>query len=81
MHTWQLQEAKARFSEVVKLANFSPQVITVRGHEEVVIISRKTYSEFANEKQDIVSFIQNSPLKSEDLDFMRDKSLFRDVSL
>lgn len=37
---WQLQEAKNRLSEVVKAArNKGPQVITVRGKEEVAVIA------------------------------------------
>ncbi|MBK5915327.1 type II toxin-antitoxin system Phd/YefM family antitoxin [Rhodocyclus purpureus] len=40
MHTWQLQEAKSRFSELVDctLAE-GPQLVTRRGHEAVVIIA------------------------------------------
>ncbi|HET6546631.1 MAG TPA: type II toxin-antitoxin system Phd/YefM family antitoxin [Rhodanobacteraceae bacterium] len=37
---WQLQEAKNRLSEVVKAAKTKgPQVITVRGKEEVAVVS------------------------------------------
>lgn len=37
---WQLQEAKNRLSEVVKAAKSKgPQVITVRGKEEVAVVS------------------------------------------
>ncbi|MBN8727572.1 MAG: type II toxin-antitoxin system Phd/YefM family antitoxin [Xanthomonadales bacterium] len=38
--SWQLQEAKNRLSEVVRAAKTKgPQVITVRGREEVVVMS------------------------------------------
>jgi antitoxin Phd len=37
---WRLQDAKARFSEVVRRARSEgPQQVTVHGREEVVIIS------------------------------------------
>ena len=37
---WQLQEAKNRLSEVVKAAKAKgPQVITVRGKEEVAVVA------------------------------------------
>jgi antitoxin Phd len=37
---WQLQEAKNRLSEVVKAAKSEgPQIITVRGKEEVAVVS------------------------------------------
>jgi prevent-host-death family protein len=42
--TWQLQEAKNKFSEVVRRARSEgPQVITVRGEEEAVVISMEEY--------------------------------------
>ena len=37
---WHLQEAKNRLSEVVKVAkDKGPQIITVRGKEEVAVVS------------------------------------------
>lgn len=40
MMSWQLQEAKNRLSEVVRAAKSKgPQVITVRGKEEVAVVS------------------------------------------
>ncbi len=42
--TWQLQEAKNRFSEVVDEAlTEGPQVVTRRGEEVVVIVSMATW--------------------------------------
>ena len=41
---WALQDAKARFSEVVRKARTEgPQKITVHGREEVVVISVEEY--------------------------------------
>jgi prevent-host-death family protein len=41
---WALQDAKARFSEVVRTARTEgPQRITVHGREEVVVISVEEY--------------------------------------
>jgi len=41
---WQLQEAKNRLSEVVRLAQSDgPQTITVRGTDAVVVISIEEY--------------------------------------
>lgn len=44
--TWQLQEAKARFSELVEetLAH-GPQVVTKRGVETAVLVSFKEWQE------------------------------------
>jgi prevent-host-death family protein len=42
--TWQLQEAKAKLSELVRRARSEgPQTITVRGEPAVVVISVEEY--------------------------------------
>ncbi|OGT14042.1 MAG: prevent-host-death protein [Gallionellales bacterium RIFOXYB12_FULL_54_9] len=44
MHTWQLQEAKSRFSEVVELTlSEGSQMVTRRGRDAVVILSAQDY--------------------------------------
>ena len=44
MQTWQLQEAKSHLSEVVRLCvQDGPQMLTVRGKEEVILLSKKDY--------------------------------------
>jgi prevent-host-death family protein len=46
--TWKLEDAKARFSEVVRLARErGPQKVTVRGHEAVVILAAEDYARLA----------------------------------
>ena len=42
--TWQLQVAKARFSEVIdKALSEGPQIVTRRGKEEAVVVSIATF--------------------------------------
>jgi prevent-host-death family protein len=44
MRNWQLQEAKAKFSEVIELAAAGEaQVITKRGQQTAVIVSHAEY--------------------------------------
>lgn len=44
LKTWKLEDAKSRFSEVVRLAKQAePQRITVRGEDAVVIISSQLF--------------------------------------
>ncbi len=46
--TWKLEDAKARFSEVVRLARErGPQKVTVRGQEAVVILAAEDYARLA----------------------------------
>jgi antitoxin Phd len=45
---WKLEDAKARFSEVVRLAQQGrPQHVSVRGHAAVVILSAAEYARLA----------------------------------
>jgi prevent-host-death family protein len=44
MQTWQLQEAKSRFSEVVDMTlKEGPQLVTRRGQDAVVILAASDY--------------------------------------
>jgi prevent-host-death family protein len=46
--SWRLEEAKARFSEVVRQARASgPQHVTVRGQDAVVVLSAEDYARLA----------------------------------
>jgi prevent-host-death family protein len=78
---WQLQDAKAKFSEVMRLAKDGPQVITVHGKEEAVLISKERYDLLTSPKKSLVKMMQSSPLCGIDIDFKRDKSLSRDTDL
>ena len=46
METWKLEDAKARLSEVVRLAATNgPQLVTVRGKEAAVILAPEQYKQ------------------------------------
>ncbi len=75
MHVWPLQEEKAHLSNVVKLCVESPQVISLRGVEKVIMLTMEDYEKLLEKKGSFISFMQNSPLKGMDLDFERDPSL------
>lgn len=81
---WQLQEAKARLSELVKMAaTKGPQEITVRGEPAAVVLSRADYDRLSKPTQPVglADFLLNSPLAGLNLEFERDQTLTRDVSL
>jgi prevent-host-death family protein len=61
---WQLQEAKAMLSEVIKATAAKPQIITVRGKETAVILSFGEYQKLARPRQTLFEFIQGSPLRN-----------------
>ncbi|MCL2763190.1 MAG: type II toxin-antitoxin system Phd/YefM family antitoxin [Treponema sp.] len=60
---WQLQEAKAMFSEVIKATAVRPQTITIRGKEAAVILSIEEYKKLVHPRQSLYAFVQASPLR------------------
>ncbi len=78
MRTWQLQEAKNKFSQVVDEAiREGPQLITKRGEEAVILISYAEYRKLAFSQQSLSTFFRKSPLAEIPLDLRRDTSLAR----
>src|SRR5437667_3370903 len=68
---WALQDAKARFSEVVRKAKTEgPQCITVHGREEVVVVSVEEYRRVKGQRtgQALVQLLQDSPLRDVTID-------------
>jgi prevent-host-death family protein len=60
--TWQLQEAKARFSEVVQQAlQGQPQHVTKRGEEAVVIISHREYQRLSQGQKSLREALSGAP--------------------
>lgn len=82
MHTWQLQHAKNRLSEVVDRAvEEGPQVITRRGVETAVVVSVSEYRKLALPKESLVEFLKASPLAETPIDFERDQDPGREIDL
>ena len=79
MRTWQLQEAKNKFSEVVAEAvSKGPQLITKRGADAVIVVSYEEFQRLLASQQSLSEFFRQSPLVDIDLDLSRDKSPIRD---
>ena len=84
MQSWQMQQAKARLSEVVKRADIDgPQDITLHGRSVAVVVSRGAFERMSGRKASVPEFMQASPLAGLDdkLVFERDPSSTRDVAL
>jgi antitoxin Phd len=82
---WQLHAAKAKFSEVFRLARTEgPQRITRQGKEGVVMISDEQYRRLmvkSHQPKSLVRFFRESPLAGVMLDWERDKDAGRDPEL
>ena len=81
-NTWQLQDAKSKFSQLVENAMLSnPQFVTKHGNNAVVILSFEDYKKITKPKTDLVAFLRGSPLKEIELDISRNGELPRDIEL
>jgi prevent-host-death family protein len=81
-HTWALQDAKNRFSELVEQAlHDGPQIVTRRGKETVVVLSVEVFQQLTAKQESLVEFLRNSPLADVDLDLERTPDYGREVSL
>jgi prevent-host-death family protein len=81
---WALQDAKARFSEVVRKAKTEgPQHITVHGREEVVVVSVEEYRRGKGQPtgEALVKLLQDSPLRDLRIERTGTRSPVRDVEL
>jgi len=82
MKIWSLQDAKNKFSQMVKEAQkIGPQVVTKRGIETVIVISMNDYKKLIKPKTNLVQFFRKSPLYGIDLDVTRSKESSRKVDL
>jgi prevent-host-death family protein len=82
MQSWQIQTAKARFSELVKHATQKgPQDITLHGRSVAVVVSRELFDRLSGNEQSLVDFMQTSPLAGhEEIQFERSRSLPRETT-
>jgi prevent-host-death family protein len=65
---WQLQDAKARFSEVVKRAREQgPQHVSVRGEPAVVLVSEEEFATLTSRHRSIVDHILDGAPWPDDL--------------
>ena len=75
---WQLQDAKAKLSELVKRAQTEgAQEITVHGELKAVVLSKAEFERLTGKKPNFVDFIRNSPLCGLELDIERDEAPLR----
>jgi prevent-host-death family protein len=82
--TWALQDAKARFSELVRKAKTEgPQRITVHGRDEVVVVSVEEYRRATGEPsgEALVKLLQDSPLRNLKIERTRTRGAVRGVKL
>lgn len=79
---WSLQDAKARFSELVRRALASGPQLVMRGREEaVVVVSAQQYAKLSAPTQTLAELLRESPLAHVTLDVGRSRETGRAVDL
>jgi prevent-host-death family protein len=81
---WLLQDAKARFSELVRrVRSEGPQHVTVRGRDEVVVIAAEEFRRLQGnlKGQALIDAMQASPHRDIALEPSRSPMPVRDVAL
>lgn len=82
MKAWPLQDAKAQFSQVVKLAQKEgPQTVSVHGEPTAVVLSMIDYRRLSKEKPSFVDLMRSSPFVGVDLKINRPKDSAKRVKL
>jgi prevent-host-death family protein len=80
--SWQLQEAKARLSELIKKAQAEgPQEITVRGEPAAIVLSRADYDRLIRPMPSFLELMRSAPLVGVELEITREQTSFRDIDL
>ena len=81
MATWQIQDAKSRFSEVIERAQAEgPQTITRHGTARAVLLSIEDYQALTAAKPDFKALLLGGP-KLDDFLIERDVDLGRETDL
>jgi len=79
--TWQIQEAKQKFSQLVRATlEDGPQVVTRHGEEVVVVISVEEFNRLKGKKRSLKEVLLSGPLL-DDLEIERSKEPTRIVEL
>ena len=81
---WPLQDAKARFSELVRrVRSEGPQHVTVHGRDEVVVVTAEEFRRLKGDRTGaaLIAALQGSPYREIDIEPRRERLPVRDVKL
>ena len=81
---WPLQDAKARFRELVRrVRSDGPQLVTVHGRDEVVVVAVEEFRRLKGDRTGaaLIAALQGSPYRDIDIEPRRERLPVRDVKL
>ena len=68
MHEWQLQDAKNRFSELVRRAREEgPQTVTLHGKPAAVVLSADAYAALTTPRRSFTEYLLSGPAWPDDM--------------
>lgn len=81
--SWKLEDAKSRFSELVKLARREPPRVTIHGKDAVMVVDAETFAKLlpATQQPSLHGLLSGSPLTRLELNPEGVRSPVRDVEL
>ena len=81
MATWQVQQAKSKFSELIDDAKTQgPQIITRHGAEQAVVLSISDYRALSAAKPDLRDYLLSGP-EFEDFEIPRSRETSRKIRI
>jgi prevent-host-death family protein len=79
---WQVQEAKQRFSEVLRAAESGePQIVTKHGEEIAVVIDIAEYRRLRGEPITFMEYLRTDPTADDAFTIERNRDLPREIDL
>jgi prevent-host-death family protein len=80
--TWTVAEAKAKFSEVLDLAEaHGPQTVTRNGRRMAMVVSVEEWERKTKRRGNLSEFFASSPLRGSGLKLRRSKETMRKIAL
>jgi|SRR3990167_4809002 len=79
---WQIQEAKAKFSQLISETGTSGyQTITKNGEPVAYVVSKEDFELYLKPKKSIIEIFDQCPYPEIDLDIKRSNDTVRDIDL
>ncbi|GHJ49282.1 antitoxin [Catellatospora sp. TT07R-123] len=78
---WQVQEAKQRFSEVLRAAEGEPQIVTKHGQEIAVVLDIDEYRRLRGEPVGFMSYLRADAVAGDEFTVERSRELPREIDL
>ena len=80
--SWQIQEAKAKFSHLIKeTVSSGYQTITKNGETVAYIVSKEEFEQYLKPHKSLIEIFEQSPYPEIDLEIERSKESMREIDL